>query len=223
MEHGNAIKQVHSDCMTVVSSHRPHGLSEEVARNQQEARKSWAPFFDMVYYFGEKEDTLAMGRTIFIPCADYPTIHQMAEFASSLKGPVAIINADIVLRPPFGEVMMIFKRDRFDAMTSRRLDLESGELLDADRGRDIFILTPKAWETVAGNVPRELRIGHQKWDSWMIGFLRSKMRSFGDFTSARCVFHPKHTSNPMPHGKDIDNAICDVPFPWPPTERKVCP
>lgn len=193
--------------MIAISSHRPHGYSSCIyKKNQKRAIKSWEMYFDSIIYFGPFEKDLVTIKTSFIPCDGWPFIWQMAaEAGRQTSDYVAIINADIVVTQPFKQIEGIMKASKLQGASSRRRDYGTRQLLDDDRGRDIFICTPRVWAKVAKEIPRNCRIGHQQWDSWMVAFLRITLGSkYGDFTGVPCNYHPKHGQRNMPHAESID-------------------
>lgn len=191
--------------MIAISSARLHSKSEAYRTNQIRAKKSWEAVFDRIVYFGDVESELTCRKTVWMPSCDWPHIHTLADYASRQKSISCIINADIVVTAQLINVFRGMSSSYILGMTSRRYDLESGELNPEDRGRDIFILKPHAWKMVADEVPRSCRIGHNEWDSWMIGFMRKKFgKKFADFTRCRCIFHPQHEERERPFGEEVD-------------------
>lgn len=189
--------------MIVLSSFRPHKASAAYRENQIRAHESWEAFASEIVYFGDYEAELAGEHTTFIPSENWPRISVMAECASAYRKPVAIVNSDIVLEPEVKRVFEVVAETSIGGATSRRFCLETRELDPADHGRDIFICKPRVWKAVANEIPHVCRIGHQRWDSWLVGFLRKK-RQFGDFTQMRVVFHPTHEERQMPHADEIE-------------------
>lgn len=192
--------------MTIVSSFRPHSASLEYPENQIRAHKSWEPVVDRIVYFNKPEPDLAGPNTEFVNGEEeFPRIVDMVRFCYE-SGPVAaIVNADIVLKPEIGHAFDVVRYRHVGAATSRRFDLETGLLNPDDKGRDIFICKRRVWGMIAHEIPECLRIGHQQWDSWMVGFLRKKLdKKFAEFTQMRAVFHPKHEGRLMPHSGEID-------------------
>lgn len=193
--------------MVAISSHRKHGKTVcAYRRNQLRAKESWDVYFDQIIYFGTEESELISPKTFFIPSDNWPFIKDMAAEASRQQSDyVAIINADIVVTQPFRHIEGIMKASNMKAASSRRRDYKTRVLLDNDKGRDIFVCTPRVWGQVANNIPPNCRIGHQQWDSWMIAFLRVTLQNmFGEFTRIPCIYHPKHTGRNMPYADTID-------------------
>lgn len=194
--------------MIAISSHRPHPYNNggTYAKNQIRAHKSWEKYFEKIIYFGPFEKGLNSSKTFFIPCDGWPRIKEMAaEAARQTSNYVAIINADIVVTQPFKFLENILKASNMKGASSRRRDYGKRVLLPDDKGRDIFICTPRIWRKVAVEIPDSCRIGHQQWDSWMIAFLRTVLQNrFGEFTRIPCIYHPKHGQRKMPHADDVD-------------------
>lgn len=158
-------------------------------------------------YFNDHEPELDLPGTVFVKSEPFPRIKTMAGLAYQEHDFVAIINADIVVNENLNRVSDSFKRYSIPGGTSRRFDLETGELWDHDKGRDIFLLCPRAWREVWRNIDPKFRIGHNTWDSWMISFMRRRypMRFF-EFTWCRCIFHPRHEERERPHGNEIEDG-----------------
>lgn len=197
--------------MIAISSARRHSQDAEYAVNQKRAADSWK-LFSTVYYFGSYEEDLTRDNVRYVKSDEWPSIKDMAKFASYIHGDtVAIINADIVVTEPILEVEKKLKELTMPAATSYRYEfdpatgLESAVRIKQDRGMDIFIATPEAWKMVANRIPDYLRIGHNQWDSWICGFFCANFGfGFRQFTDYRCVFHPKHNGRIQPIKIDID-------------------
>ena len=115
-----------------------------------------------------------------------------------------MINADIVLTQDMLKIEKVLLKGGMMAASSRRRDYKTKELLPDDKGRDIWILRPSKWAMVAREIPLCCRIGHQRWDSWMMGFCRERFKgAFGEFSDVPCVFHPRHEERQMPHASEI--------------------
>lgn len=183
--------------MIAISSHRPHGEDRGYADRQIAASRSWAPLFSAIHYFGEYESELEVWNSNFIG-ANWPTIKRMASYAASQDDYVAIVNADIVLTDGLKTVEEKIKAMTLPAATSYRYEFIGEDLASAvrhkeDRGMDIFIARPEVWKMVAERIPEYLRIGNNRWDSWVCGFFCYNLGyGFRHFTEYRCVFHPKH-------------------------------
>lgn len=193
--------------MTIISSHRRHADDAVYATHQINALLSWEAVADTIVYFGQTEPELAGAKTKFIPSPGWPRIIDLARYAYEC-GPVsAIVNSDIVLRPAIIGVFDTVRRSGVSGATSRRYELETGLLNPEDRGRDIFVCKRRVWGMVAHEIPECMRIGHQQWDSWMVGFLRKKLGTkFADFTQAQAVFHPQHEGRNMPYSGEIQGG-----------------
>lgn len=196
--------------MIAISSHRPHARSVEFARNQKLAKRTWEGYFRKIIYVGPDETELKSQKTTFWPGEDWPFIYKLAEMAAAQPGPTAILNADILVTPRLRVVENRLLNGSSICASSRRWhidphlpNLDRAQLIESDRGRDIFITTPKVWMKVALQIPKHLRIGHQQWDAWMTDFFNTYKPAFLDFTHPACIFHPKHEDRQMPFAADI--------------------
>lgn len=186
------------EIVIAVSSFKPLDLSVEIALNQIRAHNTWTKVFDAIIYFGKHEPRLADSRTSFIYHDDFPTISLMALTASMTGDWCCLINSDIVVSPLLMTVWDRAVRQGAKAMTSFRweYDPDNLDLMDAhvtDVGFDFFATTPDWWSRVSLEVPASYRIGHNIWDSWLLGFFNTHLgRKFFDITSQRVIFHPKH-------------------------------
>lgn len=200
--------------MIALSSFRPFGEHAEYDRNQLAAKQSWVTLFSSIFYFNPPEPQMEGPNVSFVPWEPWPKIRSLTEFASGLSEPVAILNADIVLSMPFRHVQVRMKQLAFDAALSRRYQFEPGAPLETaklvDAGLDIFIASPQIWKTLSPWVPDEFRIGHNRWDTFMLGVLNYlRPGRVLDFTPARVVFHPAHEGRRQPF------AISDkIPIPF---------
>lgn len=184
--------------MIAVASFKPLDLSTEVALNQIRAKKSWTMVFDAIIYFGKRDTRLDCPKTSFIPYDDFPTIALMALTASMTSDWACLLNSDIVVSPMLPGVWRQAVQQGAKAITSYRWEYSQDdfELMNAkvvDNGFDFFCATPDLWRRVSQEVPASYRIGHNAFDSWLLGFFNSVLkRKFFDITAKRCVFHPKH-------------------------------
>lgn len=190
--------------MIAISSFKPLDISAEIALNQIRAHKTWSKAFDAIIYFGNQEPRLACPKTSFIHHDDYPTIALMALTASMTGDWACIVNSDIVISPMLMPVWDKAVRKGAKAITSYRWEYEEDDtnLMNArvvDNGFDFFATSPDWWGRISMEVPASYRIGHNAWDSWMLGFLNTHLgRNFVDITSQRVVFHPKHGNRQQP-------------------------
>lgn len=184
--------------MIAISTFRPLDQSEEIARNQIRAKNSWNTAFDGVILFGDYDPRMASPNTFFIDSEDFPTVSLLCRTASLCDGWACILNADIVVSPKLKAVWDMAVRKGAHAFTSYRYQYEPDdtELINArvvDNGFDFFAATPPLWAKAAKIIPPDMRIGHNLWDSWMLGFFNVEAKkSFMDITSHRCIFHPRH-------------------------------
>jgi hypothetical protein len=198
--------------MIAISSARRHDRNPEYAANQKRAAVSWSGIFNTVYYFGSFEEDLAAPHVMWARADDWPTIKEMASFASHIKGDlVALINADIVVTPEILAVEQKLKELTIPAATSYRYefdptkpDFSEAVRIKEDRGMDIFVAPGEIWKMVAERIPEYLRIGHPTHDSWLCGFFCKNFGfGFRQFTDYRCIFHPKHNGRETPHSPTI--------------------
>lgn len=207
--------------MIALSSHRPFSQSPEYAVNQERAAKTWHQEFSNIYYFGAFESELDHENVLFVRTVEqWPTIRQMAEFASHLTCEyVAIINADIVVTSDIGRAEKAMSAMALPAATSYRHtflaedypNLDNAIRHKEDRGMDIFVTKPNVWGMISKIIPACLRIGNGRWDSWLCGYFCHNMGyGFREFTDYRCIFHPKHDGRvESPFAQDIAKAQDD--------------
>lgn len=197
--------------MTSVSSFRPFQDSDEVARNQLRAKDSWEAVFNEIIYFGIREPRLMSTKTMFVDSPEFPTIDLLITAASFARGWVCILNADIVVSPMLGAVVADCIRRNIMAITSKRYEFEPDTpSLDSakvkDSGYDFFMADAKLWARAAQHVPNGYRIGHNRWDNWVLGYFNVTCgRQFVDITSKRCIFHPRHGGRKQPYHIDVPN------------------
>jgi len=198
--------------VTAVSSFRLLSQSEEIARNQIIAKESWDGVFDQVIYFGSHEPLLASINTEFIKSEQFPTIDRMMVAASLSNDWACLINADIVVSPLLAKVVEDCKRNKIEAITSMRYEFEPGQDLErarvVDSGYDFFMSSPSHWAGAAKQVPSGYRIGHNRWDNWVLGYFNTVCRKrFVDVTSKRLIFHPKHGERKQPYHIQVPHDI----------------
>lgn len=196
--------------MTAISSHRPLDDCAEVSRNQIRANHSWRPLFSEIIYFGTFEPKMFAPSVQFIECDPFPPISALALTASICGNWTALINADIVLAASLMSALPeAVSRRKARAITSRRWQFEPGDknLADAklvDFGYDFFMAERALWLDIARKVPRQYRIGHAGWDTWVLGYFNSVVgKQFVDITARRCVFHPRHENRHQPYQFEI--------------------
>jgi hypothetical protein len=207
--------------LTAVSSFRALDDSAEVAENQLRAKRSWDLVFDRILLFGKRDERLASPTTDFIPSLDFPNIASMALVASAHFVPVCLLNADIVVAPDLKVMVNKAWAKGAVAMTSQRLEFDpkTEDYFRArvvDYGCDFFCAKPDVWKQVYKAIPQQFRIGHQRWDQWMLNFLwHTYRRRFVDITTLGPIFHPKHEGRKMPHHIDVTgvNFYQQIGFP----------
>jgi len=198
--------------LTAISSFRALDESSEVAANQLRAKRSWDRVFDRIILFGSYDKRLASRTTQFIPGEDFPHISTMAWTASQQTVPSCLLNADIVVAPNLKELVNKAWAKQAVAMTSQRLEFDPKtedyfRAVVRDLGADFFCAMPAVWKQVYKAIPEQFRIGHQRWDQWMLNFLwHSYQRRFVDITTLGPIFHPKHEGRKMPHHIDASNV-----------------
>lgn len=143
----------------------------------------------------------------------------MAEILSYQTDWGCIINSDIVITPDgFSRAMDSLRRRKAKAASSWRWEYDSKKGLwpnkVVDPGMDWFACTPDVWRHIARIAPDNIRLGCQRWDSWMLGALNVICpRQFYAVTNYRFLFHPKHGDRK--YGGDIGH-LQEIGTPaWP--------
>lgn len=190
--------------MIAISSHRPLADSVEYMRTQLLAHESWEEVFSQIVYFGEPQLALDSDKTVFIVSEEYPRILDLVEFAAAQNDWCCLINADIVVAPHLPAIEQNLKRQRVMAAISQRwqfdMDDEKVKPKVVDLGLDFFAASPIIWREAFLCIPPEFRIGHIRWDTWMLGFFNHRCGSgCRDLTKAQVIFHPRHGDRRMPH------------------------
>lgn len=191
--------------MTAVSSFRPLSESKEIARNQLRAKESWEDVFDEIVYFASApEPDLKSSKTYFVPCEEFPTIDKMMTTASVANDWACLINSDIVVGPLLGTVIRDCIKKNIQAVTSMRYEFEPGADLSRarvkDSGYDFFMSSPGLWADAAKQIPSGYRIGHNRWDNWVLGYFNTVCKKrFVDITSRKVIFHPRHGERKQPY------------------------
>jgi hypothetical protein len=192
-----------------ISSCRQLSVSDEVARNQVRANRSWQSAFEAILYFADPDPRLASPKVKFIRGENYPPIKRLI-MAAALQDDVAcLINADIVVSEGLKPIVSAMTRDGALALTSRRYEFEPDKenydtAVVADHGVDFFAAIPQVWQKCWKEIPNEFRIGHGGWDSWMLGWLNLNCkRRFYDISQYRCIFHPRHASRHQPYSFSV--------------------
>lgn len=197
--------------VNAVSSHRPHSRSAEFARNQSLAKRTWEPIFKNIIYAGPYEPELDSEKTHFVEAENFPAIQTLVKVAAGQSGVTAILNADIAVSPRIRNIEQRMFISPLLCASSRRWhfdpanpNFEAAQLLETDRGRDIFIAKQSVWKHVSEIIPPHYRIGHQQWDAWMSDLFRDGYAGrWSDFTASKCVFHPHHGDRQMPYAESI--------------------
>jgi hypothetical protein len=198
--------------LTAISSFRALDESSEVAANQLRAKRSWDRVFDHIILFGSYDEKLASSITQFVECENFPRISLLVWTAFHQNNPVCLLNADIVVAPNLKELVNKAWAKQAVAMTSQRLEFDPKtedyfRAVVRDFGADFFCAMPAVWKQVYKAIPEQFRIGHQRWDQWMLNFLwHSYQRRFVDITTLGPIFHPKHEGRKMPHHIDASNV-----------------
>lgn len=207
--------------LTAISSFRQLADSAEVAANQLRAKRSWDKVFDRIILFGDYDKRLASPTTEFIKCQDFPHIALMVLVASQQNHPTCLLNADIVVAPNLKDIVNVAWGKHAVAMTSQRLEFDpkTEDYFRAkvvDLGADFFCAGPAVWKQVWKEIPGQFRIGHQRYDQWLLNFLWfTYRRRFVDITTLAPIFHPKHGDRKMPYPIDCTgvNFYDQIGFP----------
>jgi len=207
--------------LVAISSFRALDECAEVAANQLRAKRSWDLVFDRIYLFGDYDRRLSTTSTIFVTSEDFPHISPMVWIAANQTCPACILNADIVVAPNLKELLNVGWQKNMLAMTSQRLEFDpkTEDYFRArvvDLGADFFCAMPDIWKMAYKEIPKGFRIGHQRWDNWMLNFFWYHLhRRFCDITTLGPIFHPKHGSRKMPHTIQVPGAnfYHEVGFP----------
>ena len=207
--------------LIAVSSFRALDDSAEVAANQLRAKHSWDLVFDHILLFGDYDKRMESPTTAFVPGYDFTHISTMAWAASQQTVPVCLLNADIVVAPNLKALVNQAWSKGALAMTSQRLEFDPKtedyfRAVVRDLGADFFCAMPVVWKQVYKAIPNQFRIGHQRWDQWMLNFLwYNYRRRFVDITTLAPIFHPKHEGRKMPYTIDADhvNFYQQIGFP----------
>jgi hypothetical protein len=201
-----------------ISSHRPLADSLEYARTQLLARASWEDVFEHIVYFGQPQAALDGPNTTFIESEEFPRIAELMALAAEQRGWCCLINADIVVAPHLAAIEKELMRQRARAAISKRwqfeMDDETVPPRVVDLGLDFFAASPAVWREGLAVVPPDFRIGHCRWDSWMLGYFNFCCGSgCRDLTRAQVIFHPRHGGRktvydiPASAGDDYSNYI----------------
>ena len=207
--------------LVAVSSFRALDESAEIAANQIRSKRSWDIVFDRILLFGAYDKRMASATTEFIKCEDFPHISAMAWVASQQDAPVCILNADIVVAKNLKALVNQAWAKGALAMTSQRLEFDpkTEDYFRArvvDLGADFFCAKPEVWKQVYKAIPQQFRIGHDRWDQWILNFLwHTYRRRFVDITTLGPIFHPKHGERKQPHNIDASgvNFYQQIGFP----------
>jgi len=191
--------------MICVSSFRPlKECSPSILRNQLKARESWEDAFNEIVYFGSPETALNGDTVMFIPTEQFPRIVDLVRYCADQVDWCAIVNADIVIRGNMRQVQGDIMSRGGLASISRRYEFVGEDFMRAklvDTGLDFFAAHSHVWRHAAKLIPRQYRIGHCLFDTWLLGFLATHyMPKLWDITPLRMIFHPKHEDRrPMFH------------------------
>jgi hypothetical protein len=207
--------------LVAVSSFRALDESAEVAANQLRAKRSWDLVFDRIILFGDYDKRIASPTTTFIACDDFPHISPMTFVAATQPVPSCLLNADIVVAKNLKAMLNKAWVKGAVALTSQRLEFDPNtedyfRAVVRDLGADFFCAKPDVWKQVYKEIPKQFRIGHQRWDQWMLNFLwHTYRRRFVDITTLGPIFHPKHEGRKMPHYIDVSgvNFYQQIGFP----------
>jgi hypothetical protein len=201
--------------MTVISSFKPLDKSQAITLNQLRAKESWEYVFDSIIYFNAPDFRLASDKTEFIESEDFPHISAMFLAAAMTDDITAIVNADIVVARGLRQVIEREFGRGCGALMSFRYEFhpENPDYKNAkniDQGLDFFCSSPELWNMAYKYVPSDYRIGHIKWDNWLMNFFQHTLgsRFFSDITAKKCIFHPIHEERYRPHAiNDVDDPV----------------
>jgi hypothetical protein len=183
----------------IVSSLRPADRCPEcISEQQHSACKSWLRTGNDVAYFTNEP----AGDCARVPCDGKPAIHLLATWCGQRSDWAAIVNADIILAPTWPAVEAALRSSGAKAAISRRWtlppdndpEIDEDPFEDAaliDQGLDFFAARPEVWREAARFVPKQFKLGHILWDTWMLSFFVHNFKT-ADLTDARVVFHPQH-------------------------------
>jgi len=201
--------------MTVISSFKPLDKSQAITLNQLRAKESWECVFDSIIYFNAPDFRMASDKTIFIESEDFPFMSAMFLAAAMTDDITAIVNADIVVARGLRQVIEREFGRGAGAMMSFRCEFDPNNpdyknAKQIDQGLDFFCSAPEIWHMAHKYVPSDYRMGHIKWDNWLMNFLHHTLsgRFLSDITQQRCVFHPIHEERHRPHPiNDEDDPV----------------
>jgi len=183
--------------VNAISSFRKLADNQEYAANQMAACDSWQAAFDRIAYFNKYDERMDSDKTDWVESEDWPTIEQIVLYCAAQPGWSCIINADIYVSPGFRQVEKILHDVKADCALSQRYEFDPLNPTNApavvDLGLDIFCAAPHVWQKVWQAIPRNFRLGHSQWDSWLMAFLNTHFKdSFYNFTPTQVIYHPKH-------------------------------
>jgi hypothetical protein len=190
--------------------------SDEYFKNQSLATKSWRMVASAIVYFGPSQEYLESPITRFLPSEPFPKILDLVEFCAEQSDWSAILNSDIVLTSRLLTLEKSLKARKASCASSWRHQFDPAVGIDpcerVDNGLDFFAASPEFWKVVYQDCPETLRLGAQRWDSWMLAYFGMKgIAGFYDLTPSKCVRHPLH------FGRIYGDAGPDVDFMggWP--------
>lgn len=184
--------------MIAISSLRPitHEPTEHNA-NQGAAWASWQQVFSAIFYFNPNEASLASDKTRFLHWEPFPRILDLARVAYGCDDWCVLLNADIIVPVHFSLAEEALKKNGAICASSWRFEFDPNIGIHpsrvTDNGLDFFAATPEMWGRVASACPKQLRIGTQWFDTWLLAFFSTVGGDrFYDLTPSRVVLHPKH-------------------------------
>lgn len=210
--------------MIAISSFKPFGKSAAIADNQRRAKASWDKVFSRVIYVGkwiepELDTHISADKwstTTWAHSEDFPTISELVALATKQTEWSCLINADIVVSTNIIYVERELNRLKAQSAISRRWQLPENRVVDM--GLDWFAATPELWQAIYPHVPKNFRIGHILWDTWMLSAftgIGDPRRSY-DITACRTIFHPKHEDRDRPFSDKINDKVSLNPIiKWP--------
>lgn len=132
----------------------------------------------------------------FVASEQFPKIIRMAEFAASLPGWTAILNADIVIKGNMKGITQRIVQAGAKCAVSQRYEFASPDPQEGkvvDLGLDFFLANQDTWRRISEEYPEHYRFGHSSWDALMLGAFNCIGRhDCHNITAHRFCFHPRH-------------------------------
>ncbi len=141
--------------------------------------------------------------------------------ASLSAGNACILNADIVVsdRLPMAINAVVMKKGQ--CAISRRWQFDGDDTSKAalqpnDFGIDFFWAKPEIWRGAAKTIPAHYRIGHNSFDTWLLGYFNTvSPRGSYDITPRKVILHPRHEDRIRIHPISPIDDIYTLNCGWP--------